>query len=331
MQATDRTPVAGLRALLESSLDYAGLFPPASLQLEPAAKNYAKYRFGPDAWFLSHFVCPVSRLAELDDYIPMFAKSAPLLLSALALPSPGWREFTTRLRESLDLIFRFQHSHPERLHVDSIEIPLPADLTDFVGSIEVRDLIPVAAEDVELSGIAELTPFFEVAAADWDSQAPSTIDTIARHNQNWKGVHCQPAAFKLRTGGVKADAVPTIKQVVSVIRTCLDARVRFKCTAGLHHPVRHSDPSLGADVHGFLNIFGATALVHARALSRNDLPLILGDEDPAHFGFDQNGLTWNGVRATVEQISEARRDLIVSFGSCSFDEPLEDLQKLSML
>ena len=83
--------------------------------------------------------------------------------------------------------------------------------------------------------------------------------------------------------------------------------------------------------HGFLNIFGATALVHARALSRNDLPLILGDEDPAHFRFDMRGFKWNDAHATVEEICDARRNLIVSFGSCSFEEPLEDLQKLGML
>jgi hypothetical protein len=331
MQMTERMPVAGLRALLGNSLDYAGLFPPASLPLDTAVRNYAKYRVGLDVWFLSHFVCPVNLLGELDGLVPLFAKSAPLLVSALSLPSSTWRELIPKLEESLDLIFRFQQSHTPRVRVDSIEVALPADLTQAAGRIEIRDLIPAAAETVELGGLTEITPFFEVTAPDWGGQAGGVIEAISEHNRAWNGVRCRPAAFKLRAGGLKAEAFPTSGRVAFVIQTCLETGVAFKCTAGLHHPVRHYDQSVATTMHGFLNIFGAAALIHARALFRTDLPSILEDEDASHFRFDEHGFTWNGVRATVEQISEARRMSIVSFGSCSFDEPLEDLRALGLL
>lgn len=331
MQMTQRMPVAGLRALIGNSLDYAGLFPPASLTLEAAIKNYARYRLSSEAWFLSRFVCPVNRLAELDPYVPLFAKSAPLLVSALPMPAATWREMMARLDESLHLMMRFQHGHQPRVNTDSIEIALPADLTEMVGWIETRGLIQAVAEAVELSGLAEVTPFFEVTANDWMAQTNRAIKEIARHNSAWKGVRCRPAALKLRTGGVKVEAFPPIDRVAFVIDTCRATGVRFKCTAGLHHPVRHFDESVGTTMHGFLNIFGAVALLQARALFATDLPSILQDEDVSHFKFDESGFWWSGMHAAVEQVSEARRDVIVSFGSCSVEEPLEDLRGLGML
>jgi len=331
MQTTDRVPVAGLRALLENTLDYAGLFPPANLGMEKAASHYTRYRIGPDAWFLSHFACPVDRLTELEAHIPPSAKSPPLLVSALFLRSGSWKEFNAKISESLDLILRFKNSHGPLVRVDSIEVALPADLTASVGRVEVQHLIPAVAEAIELSGVVGVTPFLEVTATDWDSQVRMTIQAMAKHNSGWRGVHCRRMAFKLRTGGVKTDALPTIDQVAFVIKTCLDTGVRFKCTAGLHHPLRHSDQSLNTKMHGFLNIFGAAALAHAQSLPAADIGQVLQDEDRRHFQFNEEGFVWNGVGATVEQISEARYDLIVSFGSCSFEEPLDNLEELGLL
>ena len=56
---------ASLRALLAGAIDYAGMFPPASLPLGQAFDNYLRYRSGPDAWMLGRFVCPVGRLPDL--------------------------------------------------------------------------------------------------------------------------------------------------------------------------------------------------------------------------------------------------------------------------
>lgn len=331
MQTTDRLPVAGLRALLGNSLDYAGLFPPANLPLDEAVRNYAGYRVGPAAWFLSHFVCQADRLSELDAQIPLFAKSGPLLVAALALPSITWKEFSAKLSESIDLVLRFKNSHGPLVRVDSIEVALPADLTDTVGRVEVQDLIPAVAEAIELSGLVGVTPFLEVTATDWDSQVGAAIQAMAKHNAGWRGLRCRRVAFKLRTGGLKTTAFPTVDQVAFVIRTCLDAGVKFKCTAGLHHPVRHFDKLLDTKTHGFLNIFGAAALAHAHSLPIADIDQVLQDENPAHFKFDEEGFEWKKVRATVEQISEVRYDLMASFGSCSFEEPLEDLRELGVL
>jgi len=116
-----------------------------------------------------------------------------------------------------------------------------------------------------------------------------------------------------------------------VITACLEQRVAFKCTAGLHHPVRLYHESVGTRMHGFLNLFAAATLAHARSTKEFDLRSVLADENPLHFRFHEDGLAWQRSRASVEEIERARRDFIVSFGSCSFEEPLQDLGVLQLL
>ena len=104
---------------------------------------------------------------------------------------------------------------------------------------------------------------------------------------------------KLRCGGA---TVPSVEQVALVIAACREAGVPFKCTAGLHHAVRRGDE------HGFLNILAATAAPAGR------LEEVLAEEDPAELDLDG-----------------ADRSLFVSFGSCSWREPVDDLIELGLL
>ena len=138
--------------------------------------------------------------------------------------------------------------------------------------------------------------------------------------------------MKIRTGGVKASMIPSIEQAAFFIHTCREKQVRFKATAGLHHPLRHNSSELDVKtkMHGFLNVFGAAILSHARGLSESILREMLEDESAESFSFDDQGLRWRDHRASSDQITRARREFAISFGSCSFTEPLEDLQKLGL-
>jgi hypothetical protein len=55
-----------LRALLESLIDYAELFPPAALDMKTAVRNYARYLECEHSWMLARFVVPVARLEEFE-------------------------------------------------------------------------------------------------------------------------------------------------------------------------------------------------------------------------------------------------------------------------
>ena len=56
-----------LHALLDSLIDYAGLFPPAGLGMHAAVERYARYKTGPYSWMLGRFVVPIARIAEFEE------------------------------------------------------------------------------------------------------------------------------------------------------------------------------------------------------------------------------------------------------------------------
>jgi len=309
------------------------MFPPAGLALEDAIRNYAEYRSGPDAWFLSRFICPANRLPELGTHRGLFADRGALRVSVLGLQAASRDDFIPRLTESLHLVSEFQRSCGSNVRIDGMELVLPSDLIDGGDANAIAAVIRAAAEAaVEATGNPGIRLFFEATGrGQWAGATRATIQAIGQHNAGWKGQAGGLAAFKLRTGGVNADAFPTVEQIVTVITACLEQRVAFKCTAGLHHPVRLYHESVGTRMHGFLNLFAAATLAHARSTKEFDLRSVLADENPLHFRFHEDGLAWQRSRASVEEIERARRDFILSFGSCSFEEPLQDLGVLQLL
>ena len=107
------------------------------------------------------------------------------------------------------------------------------------------------------------------------------------------------ARVKLRCGGAYT---PSVEQVALVIASCREAGVSFKCTAGLHHAMRRGEE------HGFLNILAATTAPNAR------LEDVLAEEDFAALDLDSPD-----------------RSLFTSFGSCSWREPVDDLEASGLL
>jgi hypothetical protein len=163
--------------------------------------------------------------------------------------------------------------------------------------------------------IAELPPNVYVEIADL-----GLLDAIAR-----AGLRA-----KIRTGGITADAFPAVANIAAFLRACREKGVAFKATAGLHHPLRCVKPltyepnAPTGTMHGFLNVFIAAAMVeHAEA--------ILAEGDARAFVFEDDTLSWRGHRVTTSEIVSMRRTFATSFGSCSFEEPIEDLVGLGWL
>lgn len=138
---------------------------------------------------------------------------------------------------------------------------------------------------------------------------------------------------KVRTGGVKPETIPTVADVAAFIRACADRRLAFKATAGLHHPVRAPHPltyepdAPRAVMHGFLNVFLAAAFAWH---GDRDIESVLAETDPAAFRFDDRA-HWRDRSLTAEQVWDARQHFAHSFGSCSFEEPVQDLEALGLL
>jgi len=131
--------------------------------------------------------------------------------------------------------------------------------------------------------------------------------------------------LKLRTGGVSADAFPTSAELATCIDAALDRELPFKCTAGLHHAVRHTategfERPVGQ--HGFLNVLLATR-AGLDGAGVGELAAVLEEQDAAEVG--------RRVGDADQDTLSATRDWFISFGSCSVLEPLEDLVDLGLL
>jgi len=306
------SPKAAFQAFMSQIIDYAGLYPPANLPLEEAFQNFVKYQSSPDAWMLSRFVIPAKRLNEL----PAF--NGNLSFTTLGRGGKDVDDFFANLNQDISDIRAFRDAHSSA-SIDVYETALPASsLTD---KFSANDVVTRAADALNKNGIAV---FFEAPFDnDWESRAEKLIRALRKVKDKHVG-------FKLRTGGVTADAFPSPEQIAWAIVEVRESGIPLKCTAGLHHPIRHYNESVQAKMYGFLNVFGAGVLAEVHGLSQEQIQPILEDENPEHFTFDENSFKWKDLRVATSEIAKSRL-FATSFGSCSFDEPREDLQTLGLL
>lgn len=302
-----------LKTFLSQIIDYAGLYPPASLPLEEAFANFVMYQQAEEAWMLSRFIIPAKRLKEL----PRFYGS--LSFSILGRGGKDANEFIENLKLDIEDVRAFREMHGADVLVDMFEVALPASVLE--DNVSAHEVVNSAADALNMNG---LTVFFEATFGEgWQARAEKLVRVLRKFKDRHVG-------FKLRTGGVAADAFPSTAQVAWAIASARDAGIPIKATAGLHHPVRHFNESVQTKMHGFLNVFGAGALAMTNHLSIDQIQDILEDEDPASFMFDEEGFAWKGLRVVTLEILHARQQ-VVSFGSCSFDEPREDLRSMGFM
>jgi hypothetical protein len=314
---------ASVRALLHEIIDYAGLFPPAKLPLPEALNNYLRYRKeSPHRWMLGRFVCPTAQLGDLLALAEAHPDGSLLSVTALGQQAPEVGDFSGRLETDLKAIEHFRSAMGANSVVDSIEVPLPKS-----GPADgFRDHLGHVAEHMVQ---AKLRGYLEIPRSPrWEDDVKGIAAVIGSLRDTWgEGV----LGLKLRCGGVSADAFPGDSQVAFFIAQCGQAEIPWKATAGLHHPRRHRDDSLGTWHHGFLNVFCAGVLAWKHALDRVDIARILADRDAHEFHASADGFTWGNLRLAVQDITHGRAKFATSFGSCSFMEPCDDLIAMELL
>ncbi len=317
-----------LRTMLSSVVDYAGLFPPAGLAMGPAGEAFARDRAGLHEWMLGRFVCPVSRLRELSNaagalmpgtfatsgYREHADRGEPWCISAIADGMVGGEGGPAAgLEADLETIIQFNthHAIEDRglAQVDCIEIKPPS--AEFIDA--AVEMLP-----------DDLYPFFEVP------QGHDPRGFVAALAGN-------AAAAKLRMGGVTAGAFPSSAEIAEFINACRLAEVPFKATAGLHHPMRGSAPltyepgAATCVMHGFLNMFVASAFAFTHRLEPAMIRACLEESDASAFIFTDEGLSWRRQVIDITQIARVREVFALSFGSCSFEEPVAELKGLALL
>jgi hypothetical protein len=216
-----------------------------------------------------------------------------------------------------------------RLHECTTSIPvsaligpdLDADLDRISRSPFRIDTVELKTTQIEtaMSRIpSQVTPYFEITDL-------SLIPAIAAAG----------ARAKIRTGGITAEAFPSAAAIAQFLVACAQHRTPFKATAGLHHPLRCYRPltySAGGPsgwMFGFLNVFLAAALAR-REVATEVLEQLLVEESPNAFKFGGDRIAWSGHMLATEEIAATRREFAISFGSCSFEEPVADLKAIGI-
>lgn len=293
-----------VRILLEGLIDYAGLFPPAALDMAAAVANYAEYRAGPFGWALGRFIVPAARLDEFEGTgaaaFPRSASAKPWLVSLLASTDPA---------HDAELIFAFNERHAHAAIGRAV-----------IDTLETRAGTVAEVERAVRSAPAGVATYVEIPiAAD-----PTDLLTALAHHE---------ARAKVRTGGVTRDVFPATSHLARFIRAAADQGVPFKATAGLHHPLRATYPLTYAPdsptgvMYGYLNLFLAAAFAQS-GLSIGELEPLLEETDPRAFAFDDHGVSWRQYREDLNSLTRLRTRVAMSFGSCSFVEPTEELRSI---
>lgn len=292
-----------LRTLLTGLIDYAGLFPPAALDMPTVVRNYAAYRGTETAWILGRLIVPMARLDECadsaTDLLPRASANAAWRLSALA---------GTDVAADSAQITAFNQRFAGAAVIDTIE--LKANSVDEIEAVLAA--VP-----------STLTPYVEVPIA---ADPHDLIAVLRRHD----------ARAKVRTGGVTPDAFPATADLVRFIATCGAAGVPFKATAGLHHPLRgqyrltYAADSPTGMMYGFLNVFLTAALLQA-GMPADAAAAALEESAPTVFQFDHTGVTWRSYHVPLDTLASVRQHVAIAFGSCSFAEPIDDLKAMRLL
>lgn len=261
-------------------VDDAAVFPPGDAALDEALASYAD-RSGPAARL-------VRSLVVRDTDLPSVPAGTPVsvVLTGGAGQVLGPAALCAR----------------RGLPVAGLEVAL-RDAEDPAGNAR-RVVAAVEAARSEGALLDSTRVFVELPATDPTHSWLAAADEVA----------AAELRLKLRTGGLDASAFPTAERLAAWIDAALDRELPFKCTAGLHRALPHTDEQ-GWRHHGFVAVLAATRLAFDGAPRAEVVDALRSADAPDLLALDLAG---------------ARR-WFTSFGSCSVDEPLDDLREMVSL
>jgi hypothetical protein len=277
--------VSAVPAAWSGIVDDAAIFPPGDAPLPDAVTAYQRRR---DEWYADLVGPLVVRDTDLPDVPPEVPVSVVLTGGAGAVA--GVASLATR------------KGH----RVVGLEAAV-RDLDEIAGNVRRITMAVDAARDA--GGLTDARVYVELPQTDPTPDWLAAADAVAEAEHH----------LKLRTGGPEAHHFPAPATVAAWIDAALDRETPFKCTAGLHHAVRHRDHETGFEHLGFVNVLLATRV----AFDGGDVPAVTQVLDD-HYANDL-------VAMARQSDLEGARRWFTSFGSCSVGEPLDDLVGLGLM
>lgn len=277
-------------ALFAGLCDDAALFPPGNAAVRDAVPAHRAYR---TAWFaplVGPFLAGADKVGEVGAAaagpleIVLVVRGGPQALAGALADAGRWPE----------------------LRLVGVELGPDAEGTPAEAAARCCAALERELPDA-VAGVVELRRGHGGGAA-----LEAALDTVA----------ASPYRAKYRTGGLEPGAFPGVLELAAFVTGCALRRLPFKCTAGLHHAVRRTDPATGFAHHGFLNILAAT-----RAAASGEGLTTTAGLLASHRG---EQLAEAVADLTPEQVAGTRA-LFTAYGTCSIAEPLDDLTALGLM
>ncbi len=307
--------------LMNGLIDYAGLFPPASLPLDKAISEYIYYKKSEYSYIVSRFVVPVASVENLKSIYQEINGgniSLSVILPEMEFAVKSERNISKSIKD-LDAILK-ENSFIE---ASSFEIKLPRNLSAENQEKLLKQFQKIITKIKKLPDNSLI--FFEpyVLGDNWKTNIDIACEVISQTREH--------SGFKLRTGGVTQDAFPHTDILAYAIKKCSDMKIKFKATAGLHHPLRHFNPSVNTKMHGFFNVFIGFLIAEKYNPSPEILKKLINTESATEFSFTDDFITYENFVISLKDIKNIKESFSLSYGSCSIDEPIDDLKTLKLI
>lgn len=318
-----------LNTLFASIIDYAGLFPPAKLELRESMMEYMQCKISPYHWMLGRFILPANRLSEFAALLPTLIYSdterndnaKPWLLS-IVMTSNIPDDLELELKRITSRLFSSRSGSGEAFARHDVDRSANHDV-DIV-ALEFPQLPPTQVRRLLTQIPPGVDIFFELPLN----------ETLEAYLTILQGTD---AFAKIRTGGITANAFPDAHQLSRFIVACASARVPFKATAGLHHlltgvyPMTYEPDSLSTQMHGFLNVAIATTLAYCNHVTSEDILNVLQTTSIDQLKFQSDGVVWDNYYLSLKDMYNTRKCFFYGFGSCSFQEPALEIQNSKLV
>lgn len=302
-------PVTLARVVLSAMFDDASLFPPAAAPMEAALGLHHVTGASPWGFARGRFLVPLGALADVVQERRLLGlEHLPLRLGVI-IGSPADPTAASPLASLVD-VARAAVKRDPLLHIEHVEYRDGDQTTTGVATTAER--LGLVADELDL-----VAAHVELVSTD-PAAMTELVATLAAARATDPRLHA-----KLRFGGLTADLFPGDDVVVAFLAACSGASVPFKGTAGLHHAWYQGGDN---PHHGYLAVLLAVVAIHqgkdrAAVLAE----LLRGGPDGVTVGGD--AINTPSLRATITDLDVARRTF-VSFGTCSFTEPLAAFQGL---
>ena len=233
--------------ILEGIIDYAGLYPPASLELDSVIAHWNEYINSEDSWMLGRLIIPANRLEEFQQLASgLFPPESqdPWQLSVL-LPPVSTETFSAALADTVSF-------NQQDCGAVANVVELKATTTDEI--------------DKALSQMdSDLFPFIEIPIDE------DPVELLSSLSGSMSGA-------KVRTGGVTPELYPSSADLARFIHGCATSGLPFKATAGMHHPHRNRNEDVGVDEFGFLSVLASAASAKYKDATLENVEQILTSE-----------------------------------------------------